>query len=157
MLFADDCILFSRASRRACRTILKTLGDSNKASGQAINFYKSSISFSKNVERRKRRKISEFIGIKRRRPSEKDLGIPVIQGRPNQETFEELLNRIQTKLQGWRSKLLSKAGKLTLIKSVTSAIPHYSMSCFLLPKSTRYCIDRANRQFIWSNNPPLPP
>ena len=38
------------------------------------------------------------------------------------------------KLQGWKEKLLSQAGKEVLIKSVIQATSTYTMSCFKLPK-----------------------
>lgn len=40
---------------------------------------------------------------------------------------------MKVKLQGWKGKLLSQAGKITLIKSVTAAIQQDLMSCSLLP------------------------
>lgn len=37
------------------------------------------------------------------------------------------------KIQGWRNKKISKAGKEILLKTVAQAIPVYSISNFLLP------------------------
>lgn len=51
--------------------------------------------------------------------------------RVNKETFASIVERMK---QGWKGKLLSQAGKMTLIKSVTAAIQQDLMSCFRLPK-----------------------
>jgi hypothetical protein len=49
--------------------------------------------------------------------------------------FTYLKDRIWKRIQGWKEKLLSRAGKDTLIKAVAQAIPSYAMSCFDLTKT----------------------
>ena len=41
--------------------------------------------------------------------------------------------RIWSKLQGWKEKFISQAGREFLLKVVVQVIPTYSMSCFKLP------------------------
>jgi hypothetical protein len=53
------------------------------------------------------------------------------------------------RISGWKSKLLSQAGKTTLIKSVANSIPTYSMSLFKFPKSLCQDLDSASRKFWW--------
>ena len=65
-------------------------------------------------------------------PFEKYLGLPPIIGRGKKQAFAEIKFRIQSKLNGWKTKLLSQAGREVLIKSVAQAIPVYAMNCFLL-------------------------
>jgi hypothetical protein len=43
------------------------------------------------------------------------------------------------RIQGWKERLLSKAGREILIKSVAQSIPTYTMSCFKVPKG--WCVD----------------
>ncbi|XP_075638407.1 uncharacterized protein LOC142610480 [Castanea sativa] len=64
----------------------------------------------------------------------------------------QIIDRIQSKLQSWKGKLLSRAGKLTLIKSVMQAMPIYAMSVHLLPKETCNRIDKLMRDFWWGDN-----
>ncbi|VVA36162.1 PREDICTED: reverse mRNAase, partial [Prunus dulcis] len=49
------------------------------------------------------------------------------------EALNYIKERILGKVQGWKQKHLSQAGKETLIKAVLFAIPSYPMSCFKLP------------------------
>lgn len=67
------------------------------------------------------------------------------------ETFASIVERMKVKLQGWKGKLLSQAGKMTIIKSVTAAIQQDLMSCFRLPKHILYDVDKGQKDFIWSN------
>jgi hypothetical protein len=48
--------------------------------------------------------------------------------------FAYLKDRVWKKIQRWKEKLLSKAGKEISIKAVAQAIPTYAMSCFDLTK-----------------------
>lgn len=53
------------------------------------------------------------------------LGAPRIKGRSKAVNFEELIKRIRSKLEGWKTRFLSFAGKITWIKSVLAGIPIY--------------------------------
>ena len=61
------------------------------------------------------------------------LGLPTLVGRTKYHTFSYLIDRIWKKLQGWKGKMLSKAGKEVLIKAVAQSIPTYTMSVFQIP------------------------
>lgn len=45
---------------------------------------------------------------------------------------------------------LSKAGRLTLLKSLLSSIPVYYMSLFLVPKGVASQMERLFRKFYWN-------
>ncbi|KAL7262753.1 hypothetical protein ACSBR1_001003 [Camellia fascicularis] len=79
----------------------------------------------------------------------KYLGCLIHHDRPNANSFNFLIEKIQNKLTGWRAKLLSPAGRTTFIKSVNVAIPSYIMQNNFLPKKTIQTIDKLNRDFLW--------
>jgi len=56
-------------------------------------------------------------------------------GRSKTHTFAGILNMVRKKLDGWKEKFISQAGKEVLLKPVVQAIPMYSMSVFKLPKT----------------------
>lgn len=80
------------------------------------------------------------------------LGMPLSVKRPNKEHFIPLIERVEQRLQGWQSKLLSRGGRLTLTQTVLSAIPTYHMICFILPKWVISRIDKARRAFLWGKS-----
>jgi hypothetical protein len=54
------------------------------------------------------------------------------------------------RIQGWKEKLLSKAGKDILIKAVAQAIPTCAMSCFDLTKTLCDDIETMITRFWWA-------
>ena len=56
-------------------------------------------------------------------------------GNNKKNSFKEIKEKLAKRLVGWKEKLLSKAGKETLIKVVAQAIQTYAMSCFKIPDS----------------------
>jgi hypothetical protein len=56
-------------------------------------------------------------------------------GRSKTRSFADIRGRVHKRLEGWKEKFLSEAGREILIKAVIQAIPTYSMSIFKLPKA----------------------
>jgi hypothetical protein len=63
--------------------------------------------------------------------------------------FQYIIDSIQHKMEGWRAKTLSQAGRLVLIKAVAAAVPSYAMSTFLLPKGLCRKLDQVFKNFWW--------
>lgn len=83
----------------------------------------------------------------------KYLGLHLNWDKSNKNPVEEIQEKINKKLVGWKAKLLSQAGRTTLIKSVGSSIPAYTMSSMLLPKTVTNNIDKSFRKFWWGFDP----
>lgn len=139
LFYADDLMIFSNDEEDACRNIMETLNIFCDMSGQKINFQKSSLFVSNNVNVNHARSLSTLCGI----PLTKDLGIylgiPMIHKRKGKHHFDHIIHKMQHKLSGWKAKYLSFAGRTTLIKSVMSTITVYGMQTNLFPAAT--CVD----------------
>ena len=66
--------------------------------------------------------------------SGKYVGLPMVIGGTKNQVFGYVKSNINSKLQCWRNRLLSLAGKDILMKSILMALPNYTMYCFKLPK-----------------------
>lgn len=62
-----------------------------------------------------------------------------------------LRERVWRKVEGFGNKLLSRAGKEILIKSVLQAIPTYAMGCFRLPDYLLSEIESIISRFWWGD------
>ncbi|XP_063945891.1 uncharacterized protein LOC108212308 [Daucus carota subsp. sativus] len=122
------------------------------ASGQKINFSKSLVLFSPNTNSELKQKVIDILGISKSSGKSKYLGLPATLGKNKSEVFAYILERVLKKMQGWKSKLLSQAGREILIKAVVQAIPSYAMHCFLLSQSMINKIMTAVRRFWWGGD-----
>nr|XP_051221192.1 uncharacterized protein LOC127339372 [Lolium perenne] len=71
--------------------------------------------------------------------------------RSKSKAFGFLLEKVWKKIQGWKERFLSKAGKEILVKAVAQAIPIFAMSCFDLTKT--FCDDLSSMvcRYWWNN------
>ena len=79
------------------------------------------------------------------------MGFPLKQPGSNGHDFDFIIDRVKSKLAGWKSNLLSMAGSCVLTNSVTSAIPAYIMQGTILPTRIHNGLDKINRNFIWGS------
>ncbi|KAL3635943.1 hypothetical protein CASFOL_020490 [Castilleja foliolosa] len=66
--------------------------------------------------------------------------------------FDSLLQKIVNKLEGWKSKFISFAGKIVLIKSVLSSIPIHTLSAVPVHKAILKKIEKLIKLFLWGQN-----
>jgi hypothetical protein len=134
LLFADDSLLFCRASEKEAQSIKNIILDYQEASGQLVNMDKSEIIFSRHVPQHKRDSIKQVLPMQQVNNFSKYLGMPTHMNKSKLQTFNYIQDCVWKKLKGWKAKHLSFASRSTLIKVVAQAISTYVMSCFLLPK-----------------------
>ncbi|KAL0885155.1 hypothetical protein Bca101_009137 [Brassica carinata] len=153
LLFADDTMFFLHTDEESCSTLLQILHQYKISSGQLINKAKSSISFSAKTLQAIRQRVKLHLGIEKEGGAGKYLGLPEHFGRRKKDLFTGIVDRIRVKAASWSSRHLSSAGKLVMLKSVLTAIPSHSMTCFLLPRSLCDRIQSALTRFWWDASP----
>jgi ribonuclease HI len=151
LFFADDSLLFCKANTLEWLHIQQILEMYEKASGQKLNMAKTSIFFSKNTRREVKEHILSIAGVGSTRRYEKYLGLPALVGRSRVEAFMGIKNRIWERINGWKERFLSQAGKEVLLKAVIQSIPTYTMSVFQLPKTLCKDINTMMAKFWWGH------
>ncbi|GLU13484.1 hypothetical protein SLE2022_301180 [Rubroshorea leprosula] len=149
LLFADDSLIFCRATmEEVCQlqTILQVYGD---VSGQRVNFSKSAAIFSSNTPYEVRHHLCNKLGIKTDSAFTKYLGVPTSWGKSKKNCLNYVVDNVQKKLTQWKKSFLSQAGREILIKTVAMAIPTFTMSCFLFPTGVCQDINKIIRKFWW--------
>ncbi|XP_062014625.1 uncharacterized protein LOC133731216 [Rosa rugosa] len=136
----DECVRY--------RLILDTY---EQASGQQVNFRKSSVVFSNNVQEARQHHLATILGVNCVKEHDKYLGLPIRVGRSKTDIFAYIKERLTKKLVNWKAKILSSAGKEILIKAVAQTMPLYAMNCYLLPKTLCDDIHQLCASFFWGD------
>ena len=149
LLFADDSIVFCRASIEECDRVLKVLEDYEGESGQKLNKEKTFLFFSKNTPRETKEYMQQKFGAQIIQPYEKYLGLPSLIGKGKRKAFNRIKDQVGRHIVGWKGRLLSNAGREVLIKAVAQATPTYTMSCFKLLDSLCNELNSMMSNFWW--------
>ena len=152
LFFADDSVLFCRASLQECHAIQDILRTYERASGQQINQDKTTLFFSSSTQEETQNEIKDALRLQVIRQYENYLGLPSMVGRAKYKSFTQFKDRVWHKIQGWKGKLLFQAGREVLIKAVVQAIPAYTMNVFKLPKKLCADLERMVRDFWWGHS-----
>ncbi|KAJ1691081.1 hypothetical protein LUZ63_015236 [Rhynchospora breviuscula] len=149
--YADDTLLFSTTKGKALQSLSMVLQTFSKISGIDINWMKTSfVPF--NIDSNDIPRVRNILNCTQASLPLDYLGLPLTSKRPDRACFQKLVDKVTSKLAGWKSPLLSRAGRIVLASSVLSSIPVFFMSVFQLPSSVVKAIDKARRNFIWQGN-----
>ncbi|PON62373.1 hypothetical protein PanWU01x14_138980 [Parasponia andersonii] len=148
----DDVFLFCGANLGQVSSLQWCLDTYCSWSGQIVNQHKSTLVLSSNCRQDVRDSITDLLGYKEMHGDETFLGNPLFLSNSRVRDFKFLKDAVYSRLEGWKCKLLSRAGRTTLIKSVVQSIPTYSIASFNLPISLCEDLDKAIRKFWWTGS-----
>ena len=151
LLFADDSLIFTRATTEDCINLKAIFECYAVASGQIFNFEKSSIFFSVNTPAAQVAAIKNIFKLQVVSRHAKYLGLPAMVGRKKMTFFNDIKLRVLNKISNWNNKLFSSGGNEVLIKAIAQAILAYAMSVFRLPIGLCTNIQKAIDEFWWGS------
>ncbi|XP_019168926.1 PREDICTED: uncharacterized protein LOC109164834 [Ipomoea nil] len=151
LFFADDSLLFFKATTAEAMVVKDCLNTYEAMSGQSVNFNKSCILFSPNTTADLKNAVTTVLNVDTVNNLGKYLGLPMGIGRNRKEVFSYIEAKLRHRLAGWHKNVLSRAGKEILIKSVAQALPTYTMSIYYLPLTFCEHLERIMNQFWWCN------
>jgi hypothetical protein len=118
LFFADDSLVFCKANRVEWRRLLNLIETYERGSGQRINLAKTAVFFSRNTCQSRREEIKASFGPGEANNYDSYLGLPTLVGKNRNLAFKEIKDKVIRKLNNWKSKLLTLAGKEVLLKAV---------------------------------------
>ncbi|KAM6545081.1 hypothetical protein CsatB_025817 [Cannabis sativa] len=152
LFYADDAIFFCKANGSNANALMQCISQYEDWSGQKVNKQKSGVVFSPNTSQRCKDELKNMIGMNCLRRDEKYLSNPFFFSANKRKDFNFLKEKMMSRLEGWRAKNLSQAGRTTLVASVLQSIPGYFMSTALVPKTLCEELDRIVARFWWVGN-----
>lgn len=138
-----------RTNQQSVAKLTEILQLYEQASGKKINKMKSAITFSKKAQQSLKDRVKRELDIQKEGGVGKYLGLPEHFGRKKKDLFTSMVDRIRQKAISWSTRCLSTAGKMIMLKTVLSAMPTHSMSCFKLPVSLCKRIQSILTRFFW--------
>ncbi|KAG7559476.1 Ribonuclease H-like superfamily [Arabidopsis thaliana x Arabidopsis arenosa] len=151
LLFADDRMFYCQEKNEELNHIIRIVEEYSLASGQRVNYQKSSITFGKNIPEARRTEIKNMMGINQKGGQGVYLGLPESFRGSKVSTLNYLRERLNTKISGWQTNFLSPGGKEVLLKAVAMALPTYTMACFKLPMTICQQIASIMADFWWKS------
>lgn len=79
------------------------------------------------------------------------MGLPLGDKYKGITKWDKVIDKFILYLAGWNKRILNRAGKITLIKSVLSSLPTYYMSLFEMPVSVAKRLEKLMRDFLWDD------
>jgi len=151
VLYADDVMIFCKASIAYVNALKDLFITYANASGQQINPSKSTI-YAGSISTGRLNYLVNNLGFQAGEFPFNYLGVPIFKGKPKKSHLQGIADRIKIKLTSWKAAMLSMAGRALLVKSVTHAMLVHSMSLYSWPVSLLKEIDKWCRNFIWSGD-----
>lgn len=151
LCFADDLIIFTKGLRRSLSALFNFLHSYEQVTGQLISKMKSSFYVSRRCSTAHIRLISQLTGIQKSELPFGYLGATLFHGRRKSVYFQPLVQKISSKLLGWKKKMLSPGGRLILIRHVLQAIPTHLLAAMHPTTAVIHQIDRFCSGFIWGS------
>jgi hypothetical protein len=151
LFFADDSLIFCKSNKEEDAQLKAIFEEYQRISGQKINMAKSEMTFRPFIHTNIKTEFQTVLPFTITNTIAKYLGMPTQIGHSKQAAFNFIMDKIKNKLKGWKERYLSFAGRGTLISDVIQALPPYTMSCFLLPKSLCDRIEQTICKFWWGS------
>ena len=105
--------------------------------------------FSPNTPRTTRKVYAEQFGFTLVQEFGKYLGIFIDSPKDRNMIGKEVVDKLNKKLQGWKVKLLSQAGRLALCKSLLESLPMSNMATMLFSRSQVKQTEECIKKFWW--------
>jgi hypothetical protein len=149
--YADDTIIFVEAHPQNLKLITEIMDLFSQISGLQINRQKTSF-YPIAIPEEHHEIIKSILKCNKRCLPMTYLGLPLSIRKPTKIVFQPLVEKVRKKLSAWKGRVLSKGGRLTLVKSTLSAIPIYHMQAFLLPKWLIIQLNSMISSFFWKGS-----
>lgn len=148
LFYADDALFFIKPEEQQLQMLQAILNAFASISGLRVNLEKSEI-LSTATQHMSNAELAQIMTCKEGRFPLQYLGLPLSDSALTKQDFIPLIQKINRRLPGWAAKLLTIAGRLTLVNAVLTSIPIYLMSVCKLPVWVIEEIDKTRRNFFW--------
>ncbi|KAL2497861.1 Uncharacterized protein Adt_23411 [Abeliophyllum distichum] len=151
LCFTDDMIIFANGQKQSIRRVLHCIEHYERASGQLVNRDKSGIILPRRATIQQIHRLEHLTGFRHQQQPFTYLGVPLFKGHRKTFLYDDLIQKIRSRISGWASRLLSPGGRITLIRSVLSSLPLYLLQILKPPKAVLKKLESIFARFLWDS------
>ena len=148
--YTNDTLLFLENNIEKASTLKWFLVCFEQMSGMKINYDKSDL-LTIGMSDDDTNDFAKLFCCKKSDFPIKYLGVPLHYSKLKRVDLQQVIDRIIKRIAGWRGRLLSYDGRLTLLRACLASIPIYLLSMIKFP---RWAVDMINTHmghFLWDN------
>lgn len=149
LMYEDDLILITKASRSVVRNIKFFLSVHSKLTGQNPNSSKSTVYFPSWFNKRLVSWMSNVLSFNVWSFPFTYLGITISPRKLSIQNFGSIVSKVQIIISLWKHFHILHAGRVVLIKSVLMSIPSYTLAVYEIPDTSLVQIAKFARSFLW--------
>lgn len=146
--YADDTLLFLKNDIQQARHFKFLLVCFEQLSGMKINYHKSDL-MTFNLNEDEQNALARLFCCNIGTFPIKYLGVPLHHSKLKRQHIQPVVDKLIKRITGWKGRLLSSAGKLTLLKTCLASIPIYLLSVIKFPRWAIDCINSQMANFLW--------
>ncbi|GJX76619.1 RNA-directed DNA polymerase, eukaryota [Tanacetum coccineum] len=152
MFYADDAVFVGQWCESNINTLVHVLECFYRASGLRINMSKSKL-MGLHVDSDKVKRAAIKLGCLTFKTPFTYLGSTVGGSMSRIQAWEEVVERVKSRLSKWKMKTLSIGGRLTLLKSVLGSMSIFHMSIFKVPLGVLRKLESIRSHFFNGHDP----
>ncbi|GJU04495.1 probable L-cysteine desulfhydrase, chloroplastic [Tanacetum coccineum] len=137
-------------NKGSLEVIKKSLDEFSQVSGLNPNLGKSTIFFG-SIKEREKQDLLEILPFKCGKLPVRYLGVPLLAKRLSVMDCKVLIDKVEERINCWRNKTLSYAGRVQLLASVLSSMQIYWASLYFLPNVVINDLDKLFKRFLWNS------
>lgn len=149
LCFADDLMLFCKVEHSSIQTLCECWQVFFQSSGLQENFAKSAIYLAR-IGNIQQKIIMENTQLSSGKLPFRYLGIPLNSKRLSIADCDHLVDKMTSRIRGWKVKNLSYAARLQLVNVVLMSIPTYWCQIFILPKMVIKKVNAVCCAYLWN-------
>ena len=146
--YADDMMFFMEGSVEEAKNLSALLDVFPDCSGLCLNRDKSEFK-GFGLSHEEETLCSHALGTPVGALPMRYLRLPLSTGQMRVADWQPVVGKVEQRLEGWKAKVLSKGGRLVLLRSVLSAIPTFYLSVFKIPTTIEQRLNGLMQRFFW--------
>lgn len=151
LCFADNLMMFCHGDLKNVEIIKDTIEEFSKYLSLHPIMGKSTI-FLGIIGEQSRAEILNINPFKIGELPMRYLGVPLLAKCLSVTDYQLLIEKVKGKVNDWKNRSLSYAGRIQLIAFVLSVMQIYWASVYILPKAVTKDIDKVLKGFLWNQN-----